>query len=234
MTWTKGPFLAYDCESTGTDVESDRIVTATAVLLEPGQQPVVTEWLIDPGVDIPDAASAVHGVTTAHAQQHGRQPAECVAEIVETLSGFQGDGIPLLAFNAPFDLTVLDREARRYSLAPLQPSLVLDPLVIDKHVDRYRKGKRTLTAQCEHYGVRHDGAHEATADALAAARVMWAIGNHYPAVASMSITDVHTAQQQWAYEQGQSFRQYLIRKGDTQNLPDGAWPLRTIDSAVAA
>ena len=50
--------------------------------------------------------------------------------------------------NAPFDLTLLDRELRRHRAASLShylgqnPLRVLDPRVLDKHLDRYRKGRR--------------------------------------------------------------------------------------------
>ncbi len=232
--WHAGPFLAFDTETTGTNVDADRIVTATTVLIAPGAEPAVTSWLIDPGVPIPEAASAVHGITDGHVLAHGRPPAECVDEIAATLIDAWAAGIPVLAFNACFDLTILDREMRRHLGAALVPGLVLDPFVIDKHVS-YRRGKRTLTAQCEHYGVRHDGAHDATADALAAARVLWRIAQRYPTVAEKSLQEMHDAQVQWAAEQAASFRDWLVRQGKTDDLPHGEWPMRAHgDQAVAA
>jgi DNA polymerase-3 subunit epsilon len=238
MTWHAGPFLAFDTETTGTDCDIDRIITATTVLLQPGAEPVVTSWLINPGVPIPAEATAVHGITDDHALTHGRPPEQCLAEIEAHIVWAQGDGIPILAFNASYDLTILDRELRRHlgpGVVGLSPVLVLDPFVIDKAVDRYRKGKRTLTAACEHYGVRHGGAHDATADALAAARVMWALARRYPRVGAMSLPELHEAQQQWAAEQAASFRDYLIRQGRTDDLPTGEWPMRGAGGqAVAA
>jgi DNA polymerase-3 subunit epsilon len=134
--------------------------------------------------------------------------------------------VPVLAFNACFDLTLLDRECRRHGRPGLTPGLVLDPFVIDKAVDRYRRGKRTLETQCAHYGVRIDGAHDAIADALAAARVMWRIARRYPAVGGLPLEELHAAQQRWAAEQAASFRDYLIRQGRTEDLPHGEWPMR--------
>ena len=225
MTWHHGPFLAFDTETTGVDVETTRIVTATAAFIDHDEVNVRT-WLINPGVEIPQVASDVHGITTDHARQYGRPPADCLPEIGVLLDTTWQGGIPVLAFNAPFDLTLLDRELNRHRMGPLRPGIVLDPFVIDKHVDRYRKGKRTLTAVCEHYGVVHGGAHDATADALAAARVMWAIGQRYPHIAAMPLDELHAFQIAWAAEQAASFRQYLTRQGITDDLPDGAWPLR--------
>lgn len=227
-TWHSGPFLAFDTETTGVDCDADRIVTATTVLIEPGAQPTVTSWLIDPGVPIPEAATAVHGITDGHALAHGRPPAECVDEIHGRLVDAWMGGVPVLAFNAAYDLTILDRELRRHLGTPLTiGGPVLDPFVIDKQVDRYRRGKRTLESQCAHYGVRLDGAHDATADALAAARVMWRISRRYSDVGALSLDDLHAAQQQWAAEQAQSFRAYLMSQGRTEDLPTGEWPMRT-------
>jgi DNA polymerase-3 subunit epsilon len=54
-------------------------------------------------------------------------------------------------------------------LPPLQERqfelLVVDPLVIDKWLDRYRKGSRKLEAICAHYGAVLDEAHDADFDA---------------------------------------------------------------------
>lgn len=224
--WHEGPFLAFDTETTGTDPETDRIVAATCVRIDRGAEPRVTSWLIDPGVPIPEAATAVHGITDGQALAHGRPPDECLSEIMHTLLPAWGDGVPVLAFNACFDLTILDRELRRHGLGDLDPcGWVLDPYVIDKHVS-WRRGKRTLAAQCEHYGVRHDGAHDATADALAAARVLWRIATRYPTVAGKTVAELHEAQIGWAAEQAASFADWLRAQGRSDDLPDGQWPIR--------
>ena len=90
-------------------------------------------------------------------QAEGRPAAEVVREIVEKLAAEVARGVPVVAFNARYDLTMLDREARRHGIAPLTERghelLVIDPLIIDKQLDKYRKGKRTLTAVCEVYNV---------------------------------------------------------------------------------
>lgn len=176
----------------------------------------------------------MHGITTEHVRNHGRPPVECVQEIVEVIHGAIVNGVPVLAFNACYDLTLLDREARRTGAPSVEPPLVLDPFVIDKQVDRFRKGKRTLVAQCEHYGVKLGDAHDATADALGAARVMWMIARRYPEVGAMTLPELHEAQMRWAAEQAASFRQYLIKQGRTEDLPHGEWPMRPYRPVVAA
>lgn len=223
--WHEGPMVAFDCELTGVDTETARIITACVALIQPGQPVEPMTWLLDPGIDIPAAASAIHGITTDKARNEGQPAHEGVGEIADQLASFWALGLPVVGFNVCYDLTLLDRELRRHGRPPLEPGYVVDAFVLDKHVS-YRRGKRTLTACCEHYSVRLDGAHDATADALAAARVAWRIATRYPTVAEKTLAELHEAQQQWAAEQAASFREYLIGLGKTEDLPHGEWPMR--------
>lgn len=94
------------------------------------------------------------------------------------------------------------------------PSPVIDPLVIDKHVDKYRKGKRALHALCAHYGVRLDDAHDARADAVAAARVVRRMGEKHGPVGAMPLEELHILQVRAAAEQSLSLQAYLRRTAD--------------------
>jgi DNA polymerase-3 subunit epsilon len=139
----------------------------------------------------------------------------------------------VIAFNARFDLTVLDREARRHGVLPLvdrvggaDGMLVVDPHVLDKQLDRFRKGKRTLTAVCAHYRVplADAEAHAANADALAAARVAWRLGQASAELGAIELRELHGQQVAWAAEQAASFQDYLRRNGSVERV-EGAWPI---------
>jgi DNA polymerase-3 subunit epsilon len=223
--WHKGPLVAFDVETSGTSTDTDRIVSACVALIQPGQPVEPMTWLLDPGIEIPEAASAIHGITTERCRNEGQPAHEGVGEIADQLASFWALGLPVVGFNIVFDLTILDRELRRHGRPPLEPGHVIDAYVLDKHVS-YRRGSRKLADQCRHYGVRIDGAHDAAADALAAARVAWRIAQTYPTVRDKSLAELHAAQVQWAAEQAASFRDYLIRQGRTEDLPHGEWPMR--------
>lgn len=247
MNWHLGPMLAFDLETTGVDVETARIVTACVALVDGSgrRPPKAMNWLVDPGVDIPAEATAVHGITTAKARADGRSPAECVREIVRSLARV---GVPIVAFNAAYDLTVLDRECRRHGVSTMYgQTYVIDPFVLDKHVDRYRKGKRNLGAACEHYGVRLDGAHDSAFDALAAARIAWRIAQLNPSIAVMDLPDLHALQVRAKAEQDASFAAYLLDQARKAKTADeqielhqradritGAWPVQPyVEAAVS-
>ena len=231
-----GRLGVFDLETTGVDIDTARIVSACVAVLEPAGEVVARwDWLADPGVEIPEAASAVHGITTERARREGRPAALVVAEISATLRALFGLGMPVVVYNAPYDLSLLDREARRYGLEPIEhPTPVLDPLVLDKAVDRYRKGKRTLTVTAEAYGVKLDDAHDAGADAVAAGRVAQAVAARYPDQLDIPLADLHGRQEVWFAQQAASFQEYIRRvKGDDAFVAETSWPIRPASSPAS-
>ncbi|MBE4736656.1 3'-5' exonuclease [Streptomyces caniscabiei] len=239
--WYEGPLAAFDTETTGVDVENDRIVSAAVVVQDaPGTRPRVTRWLVNPGVPVPAAATAVHGLTDEQLQRDGRWPAPVMEEIARALAEQAVRGRPLVVMNAPFDLTLLDRELRRHRASSLDryvettPLRVLDPRVLDKHLDRYRKGRRTLTDLCAHYEVTLDGAHDAAADAQAAMDVVRAVGHRFATrLARLSPAELHTLQAVWHAAQARGLQAWFARSG-TEEAVDPAWPLRPELPAAAA
>ncbi|MEE1774487.1 exonuclease domain-containing protein [Streptomyces sp. JV185] len=216
MSWHTSHMVGFDIESSGLNVETDRIVTACVVGCGAGDPVTSTTWLADPGIDIPAEAAAVHGITTEKARAEGRPAAEVVEEIVHDLAEAVTEGLPIVVMNAPFDFTLLDREARRHGVTPLTDLVgdelrVIDPRVMDKAVDPYRKGRRTLTDLCSYYGLRLDAAHTADADALAACRVAWALAEKWPQLRGSALDELHAVQQQWAAQQATSYAAYLAR-----------------------
>jgi DNA polymerase III subunit epsilon len=240
MSWHLGRLAAFDIETTGVDPAHDRIVTAAVSVVGGGRPSDHHAWLVDPGIEIPAAASAVHGITTECARAEGQSPAKAVEEIAAILAEQLRDGVPVIAFNARFDLTILDREAHRHGLQPLLSRvggatgmLVVDPHVLDKQFDRFRPGKRTLTAVCEHYRVPLDGAHAAGADALAAARLAYRLGSTVEELRDLDLRVLHREQISWAAEQAASLQDYFQRQGRDERV-EGAWPVIPDELARAA
>ena len=218
----------FDLETTGLDLKTSRIVTACAVLIDSAGQVVGKnqEWLANPGIEIPEAASQVHGVSTEMAMEHGRNPEEVVAEILETLSGFLSRGIPVVAYNAPYDFTILQYEAERNNLSPLtDPKPILDPLVMDKFVDQYRPGKRTLEVVARLYGISLSEAHNATADAIAAGQLAQAIIRKHMSKLPSDVFELHNAQIEWSLRQDDSFESFRRRSNPDFTIQRG-WPLK--------
>ena len=230
MTWHTEPLVGFDLETTGVDVETARIVTAALVFRTPDTPPSKRTWLVNPGVPIPDEATKVHGISTEQAAAEGVPAAEAVEAIAAYLAGALA-AQPVVAMNARYDFTVLDRELRRYGLRTLwervggetAPGPVVDPFVLDKQADKYRKGSRKLEALAVHYGATLSAAHTADADALAAVEVAVAIAEKYPQL-QVHPEQLHVWQIRWAAEQAAGFQQHL-RKTDPYAVIEGEWPL---------
>ena len=217
----------FDLETTGLVLSEARIVTACAIELDANGNVVGKnqEWLANPGIEIPTAASDVHGVTTEIARRDGADPAVVVSQIIETLHSFFSRGLPVVAYNAPYDFTILHYEALRHGLTPLKLGAIIDPLVIDKFKDKYRKGKRRLENAAEFYRVELSDAHNATADAIAAGRVAQAIAKRWANELPAEPQDLHDAQVLWSEANDADFEKFMRGNNPDFTVTRG-WPLK--------
>ena len=221
MNFDASRMLAFDLETTSANPKEARIVTSALVRID-GRDVQKIEHLADPGIEIPQEATNVHGITTEKARAEGRPHEVVLKETVETIKAAWEDGLTLIVYNAAFDLTVLRSLTGDFTVT----GPVYDPYVIDRVSDKWRKGKRTLGAVCEHYGVELGNAHEATADALAAARVAWKqVRQHYPNLAQMEENELMEFQAVKWYEDRVAFKKYLEGKGRDASDVSTAWPL---------
>lgn len=233
-----GPLLGFDIESTGVDQFEDRVVTFSMLFSAMrGAEPLVLEWLIDPGVEIAEGATAVHGISTDHAREFGKDAADAMKYIAWRMEAVVDMGIPFVIYNAPFDTTMIYNEFERYNI-PLRYTReemfarVIDPLVIDKACDKYRKGSRKLTDTAKLYGYDLTNAHNSTADVEATLHIARQLGKFFKP--EMTIEKLQEFQKDAKMEQSTSFQKYLRKKTDEEgNLvgPNAVisteWPYQT-------
>jgi DNA polymerase-3 subunit epsilon len=250
--WHLGPMVAFDLESTGLDVEEDRIVTACIALIDgTGKRaPETIDVVINPGIPIPDEAAKIHGWTTERVQAHegAMPPADGVEFIVEMLTTALADepDAPLVGQNiGGYDLSLLDRESRRHGVRLLEDRLgdrplhVVDTFVISKRFDKYRKkpsptqGAHTLKSCAQVLGIPWDDeqAHGSTYDAVMAARVAWKMCDRKPELARMTLAELHAAQVRWKRDQTVDYGQWLRSKGRADEAAelDDSWPVRPFE-----
>ena len=223
-----GEIFVFDVETTGVDIEVDRILTCYAMVRTiDGETAWDRSWTIDPGVEVPPGASDVHGMTTDWIREHGRKDAHrAIHEIEHEISRAAGRGLPIVGFNHSFDLGILDREMCRhlgYGLAataasPRMGTLFLDPLVIDRALDKYRKGGRKLFQVAAHYGIEVDELrlHDAKYDVELTAKIAWRIMQKMP----MNLKDAQAFQAEAKREWAEHLTEYFAGQGKTE--PDGS------------
>lgn len=237
MSWTKGIVYGFDVETTGVDVHQDRIVTATIVKIDNGRHVDQREWLINPGVDIPEQATAVHGITTEHAAEHGQQPMVALSEIADLIGRTLGR-YPLAIMNAAYDLSILTNELHRWALPTLDRwttdwTTIVDPFVLAKYLEhtlrrQFVKGRTfKLPDLCARYNVPFTESHDATADAVGAALLAIALIEDEATLAAMTPRQLFTLQGTARRNQQAGLREYFDKNGIEHDGVDAGWPLHT-------
>lgn len=228
-SWYDGPLASLDLETTGRDPATDRILAVALYWQEPPSDPVpIVDTLVDPGpdVEIPAAAAEVHGITRDRLiAQAAPGLAQVLTEVHAALTDIAERRTGLVIYNAPFDWPFLAAELARLDPPRELPGCALiDPLVLDRHVDRYRRGKRTLEAACEVYGVTLDNAHDAGADALASLAIARAVGERWPEVGARSVEELQDLQVEAHRSWRDGFNAYLRRIDADRDPVTGTWP----------
>jgi len=158
------PLVFFDLETTGIDVEKDRIVQIAMIRIEPGGERKTFESLVNPERPIPPGASAVHGIKDEDVRD---QPT--FSQIRREVEDFLTDA-DLAGFNSVnFDLPLLEAELKRTG-SELDFSGVrhLDAMKIFHIMER-----RDLTAAYKFYcGKDLAGAHNALADTEATLEIL--------------------------------------------------------------
>jgi len=229
------PIWSFDLETTGLDTATALPVQIAVEIIGEhcGIENDGFRCIVDPGIEIPEEAAAIHGITTERSRDEGVPLDEAVSALHATLHTCAMSSRPLVVFNARYDIPIAARLFEQHG-GTLPELCILDPFVIDRHFDKYRKGRRTLGAMCEHYGVELTGAHDASADAVAAARLMRTLAEVYPTLAKKTPAALQVLQAGWFEDWKKGFNDYLARKSDNPDFvtgsdnPDfvtGTWPL---------
>ena len=161
-------FAVVDCETTGVNPETDRILQLAAIVVN-GEGEIVEEFetVVKPESpsDYNHGAEHIHGISAEQVSQGMplRQALEKLWDISE--------GNLFTAHNARFDINFIHAESKRVGLER-QVDQYIDTLALSRRTDTEKERKHSLDALCEHYGIERERAHEAKADATATAQLL--------------------------------------------------------------
>ena len=236
--WPTGEVLGLDFETTGVDRFNDVPVSYALVSVIEGV--VVRSWsgLIDPARPIPPEATAVHGISTERAHDEGMPLREAMALVSDAVLMASRRGVPLAGMKLDYDLTILETQARDLcGWGPLERGWcgpVLDAGVIDRHLDPERKGRRTLSDLCAHYGIEIRNAHDAAADAIASIEVLFALACRYDFLWGRDLIGLHHDQIDWHRDWTERNNEWRTSEGMIPTDPrDYVWPVAPAEMPAA-
>ena len=170
----KNPLVFFDLETTGTNINTDRIVEICYLKVYPNGNEESKTMRINPEMHIPESSSAIHGIYDSDVL--GCPTFKNVAKKIAT----DIEGCDLAGFNSNrFDIPVLVEEFLR---AGVDLDLMKRKFV-DVQVIFHKLEQRTLSAAYKFYCNKNlEDAHTAEADTRATYEVLMAQLDHYPEI----------------------------------------------------
>ncbi|MDA2989817.1 MAG: exonuclease domain-containing protein [Actinomycetota bacterium] len=211
--WLTPGFIAFDTETTGTNPDTDRIVPAAIVRYINGQPVEDREWLLKIDIPISQASTDVHGITNERSQSEGIEQLQALTEIHHYLTQAK---LPIVAFNATFDIAMLNANLARHGMTPIVDTPIICPYVLDKQFNKYVRGRnqRRLLPTIQRYGLDldEDSWHGATADAAITGQLFLAQIGNYDALRSYTPHDLSSDIATWRDQQDAEFDAWLAAK----------------------
>jgi DNA polymerase-3 subunit epsilon/CBS domain-containing protein len=161
--------VALDTETTGLEVDRDRIVQIGAVRMRGVEIDAgdCLDLLVNPGVAIAPASTRIHGLSDADVADAPATP-----DALAQLAAFIGNAV-VVGHSVHFDLAILRHEAARHGVAWREPkaldTALLAAALVSSRVDN------SIEALALTYGIEITGRHTALGDALATARIFAAM-----------------------------------------------------------
>ena len=168
----KNPLVFFDLETTGTNINSDRIVEICYLKVFPNGNEESKTLRINPEMHIPEASSAIHGIYDADVVDCPtfKDVAKMIAADIE--------GCDLAGFNSNrFDIPLLAEEFLRVGV----DIDMMKRKFVDVQVIFHKMEQRTLSAAYKFYCQKNlENAHSAEADTLATYEILMSQLDKYP------------------------------------------------------
>lgn len=150
-------FIVFDLETTGLNPKRDEIIEIGAIRVhrDSGLQETF-QTLVKPRRNIPRKITELTGISQSMVDRGGALPAIALRDF----AGFIGD-LPLVAFNAAFDMAFLAKSARKHHIAIGNSSSCA--LKMARRAWPGRASYR-LAALAEDHNLSHEGTHRALGD----------------------------------------------------------------------
>ncbi len=165
------PLTVFDLETTGINPHHDRIVEVSALKIKCDGKREKFHQLINPEQQIPQACTAIHGITNEDVEDAPKF-FEIAPELNRFVSGCDLAGFGIVRFDVPLLAAEFRRVGIEWNLSEVR--------LVDAQIIYHLREPRNLSAALEFYcGEKHNDAHSAEGDVLAALKVIEAQCQHY-------------------------------------------------------
>lgn len=192
-------YVVVDVESTGLDLNKDRLIAIGAVAFVDGRIDLADSFEIVLRQDkVSDKDNIlIHGIG-GEAQREGEPPAEALLAFLDYLGK-----APLIAFHVTFDETMIRRAMRDYLGLDFKHHWLDLAYVMPGLLPEYARRYRALDHWSSHFRIANYARHSALADALATAQLFLAalpLARERKSVHYKSLQDLEKAQRwvSWA------------------------------------
>lgn len=160
MSLQKEVFVCLDCETTGLDVMSDRIIEVAAVRFTFGGELQVCEALVDPQYPISESALAIH-----HINQTMVTGKPLIREVLPQLLATIGSHI-IIGHGVSFDIEFVARAAAEAKIpCGIVSNKMIDTLRLARHYGQ--SPSNSLEQLARHFNIEFEDSHRALADVRA-------------------------------------------------------------------
>jgi len=218
-------FLGVDLETTGVDVDNDRIVTISMVLRDlntPDEEDQVNMTTFNPGVPIPPGATAINGITDDMVKD-GDKPSDELPFFHGMITSAWEAGIPIVGSNLPYDLSLFAAELERHNNTRFKVAgPLLDTMVLHRMVTGQRKAN--LAVMSEYYKIKNVKAHDSTSDVITTLDILQEMISRSAYLRETDLRDLYVAQRQAHRHWAANMQQFFDRIGKADQV-NADWPI---------
>lgn len=154
---TKDTFICLDCESTGLDIENDKIIEVAAVKFTFEQILDSFEALVNPEINIPQESQHIHNISNEMVVDK-----PLIKDILPKLLKFIGKNI-IIGHGVNFDVSLIVKESLRANVeCTIQSNICIDTLRLARLYGE--SPTNSLETLRSHFNIPLEGAHRAMND----------------------------------------------------------------------
>jgi DNA polymerase-3 subunit epsilon len=166
QVWSDLPYIVLDTETTGLS-SADRVCEVTVALCRDGKITHEVSSLVNPGIPIPESATAIHGITDSCVQDSPR-----LKDLLPSILDLLCLDLPWVAHHMAFDFRMLTYDIDRSVLPRGVPTLCTLEYSRRRHPDLRRHAKHRLSDVADFFGLEHGQLHRSRGDVELLSRIV--------------------------------------------------------------